>query len=148
MSEILIPLTFEDLPVRPPLVGRPRISEDIQQTAALLVGWDKTTRRLVSVTPSGVLYAAQPRIKGIINYQSTGVGDTYQGGEIPTSEVVVKSKHNNGGIVWVNFAAAAAADTGYPLDAGEPLVFSIHNLNSLHLYFENADDWAIIIYTH
>ncbi|GAI67386.1 unnamed protein product, partial [marine sediment metagenome] len=47
MLEIIKPLTFDDLPVRPPFVGRPRISEDLQQTVALLVGWDKSTRRLV-----------------------------------------------------------------------------------------------------
>jgi len=147
MPEILIPLTFEDLPVRPPLVGRPKISEDIQQTAALLVGWDKTTRRLVRVTPSGVLYVAQARVKKVINKQSTGAGSSWSGDNIPTSEVLLKSKTGNSALIWVNFSVAAGVNVGYPLDSGEKITVSINNLNNLHLYFNAADDWAVIIYS-
>ncbi|GAH35528.1 unnamed protein product [marine sediment metagenome] len=147
MPDILIPLTFEDLPVKPPLAGRPRISDDIQQTAALLVGWDKTTRRLIFVNPSGVLHNASPPVKGIINQQADGDADTYNGGDISTSEVMIRAKPTNTGRIWVNVGDVAAVDTGYPLDTGEWVRFSINNLHSLHLYFTKDDDWAIILYT-
>jgi len=148
MPEILLPLTFEDLPTRPPLVGRPKVSDDLQQTVALLVGWDKITRRLVRVTPSGVLYIAQARVKGVLNEQSGGAGSTWSGANISTSEVLLKSKTGNSALIWVNFGAVAAANVGYPLDSGEKITVSINNLNSLHLYFNAADDWAVIIYSH
>ena len=147
MGEILKSLTFDDLPVRPPLVGRPRLSDDIQQTASLLVGWDKITRRLVSVSPSGVLHVASPPVKGIINEISTGVGDTYQGSDTPTSEVMIRAKPTNSGRIWVNVGIAASVNVGYPLDSGEWVSLSINNLINLHLYFTLADDYAIIVYT-
>lgn len=147
MPEILKPLTFEDLPTKPPLVGRPRITEEIQQAISLLVGWDETTRRLLRCSPSGVLYYASPRVKGIINFQADGDSDDYQGSDIKTSEVLIKAKHDNEGDIWINVGAAAALDTGYPLDAGEWVSFSINNLHTLHLHLTKDDDWVSIIYT-
>lgn len=147
MPEILKPLTFDDLPVKPPLVGRPRISEDLQQTVALLVGWDKSTRRLVSVSPTGVLHIASPPVKGIINVECENGGDTYTGGDVSTSEVMIRAKPSNAGRVWVNVGDAAADDIGYPLDGGEWLNFSINNLHNLHLYFDTDTDKASIVYT-
>ena len=147
MGEILIPFTFEDMPVRPPLVGRPRISDDLQQTLAALVGWDKTTRRLVYVNPQGVLHIASPPVKGIINEQSGGVGSTKQFTDIITSEIMIRAKPTNSGRIWVNVGIAAAVNVGYPLDSGEWVSLSINNLINLHLYFTLADDYAIIVYT-
>ncbi|GAI75627.1 unnamed protein product [marine sediment metagenome] len=147
MPEIINPLTFDDLPVKPPLVGRPLISEDLQQTVALLVGWDKATRRLVSVSPSGVLHIAQSPVKGIINALAASNGFTGQGDNISTSEVLIKAKPTNTGTIWINISAAAANNVGYPLDAGEYVVFSVNNLHSVNYYFTTKDDWGIVVYT-
>jgi len=147
MPEILIPLTFDDLPVKPPLIGRPRVSEDLQQTVALLVGWDKSTRRLVSVSSTGVLHVASAPVKGILNLLSAGDGTTQQGGDVDTSEVLIKADKSNEGDVWVNVGVAAAVDVGYPLDAGEWANFSVNNLHTLHFYFEKAEAKVSIIYT-
>ncbi|GAH49927.1 unnamed protein product, partial [marine sediment metagenome] len=141
------PLTFEDLPTKPPLVGRPRITDEIQQAIALLVGWDETTRRILRCSPSGILYIGSPRVKAIINFQADGDGDDYQGNDIKTSEVLIKAKTDNEGDIWVNVGVAAAVDTGYPLDAGEWVNFSINNLHTLHLHFTKDDDWVNIIYS-
>lgn len=147
MPEVEIPLTFDDLPVKPPLTARPRISEDLQQTVALLVGWDKSTRRLVSVSPTGVLHVASAPVKGIVNLLSVGDGTTQQGDDIKTSEVLIRAKPTNTGRVWINVGKAAAVDVGYPLDSGEPVIFSVNNLHSLHFYFTKAADKCSIVYT-
>ena len=147
MPEILNPLTFEDLLTKPPLVGRPRISEDLQQTVALLVGWDKQTRRLVSVSPTGVLHVASAPVKGIKNLLSAGDGTTQQGDNVDTSEVLIRAKPTNSGRVWVNVGKAAAVDVGYPLDSGEPVTLSVNNLHSLHFYFTKSADKVSIVYT-
>lgn len=147
MREILKSLTFDDLPVKPPFTGRPRMSDDLQQTVALLVGWDKSTRRLVSVSPTGVLHVASAPVKGIVNLLSGGDGTTQQGDDIATSEVLIRAKPTNSGRVWVNVGAAAAVDTGYPLDSGEPVTFSVNNLHTLHFYFTKDADRLVIVYT-
>lgn len=147
MPEIIKPLTFDDLPVKPPLVGRPLISDDLQQTVALLVGWDKSTRRLVSVSPSGVLHTTQSPVKGIINTVATSNEFTGQGDNISTSEVLIKAKSTNTGTLWINISNTAANNVGYPLDAGEYIVFSVNNLHSIYYYFTKQDDWCIVIYS-
>jgi len=147
MFEILKSLTFDDLPTKPEISGRPKLSEDLQQTLALLSGWDGATRRLVGVSSTGVLYTASSRVKGIINIGGGGAGYNWQGSDIQTSEVLVKANPNNTGEVWVNVSAVSGVDTGYPLDAGDYVVFSINNLHSLHVHIVTAAEKAIVIYT-
>ena len=147
MRDVQIPFTFEDLPVRPPLGGKVRISDDLQQTLSVLVGFDKITRRLVYVNPQGVLHIASPPVKAIINQQSTGASSTKQFTDIKTSEILVRAKPSNDGRIWVNIGIAAAVNTGYPLDSGEYIVFSTNNLINLNLFFVGASDYAIVIYT-
>jgi len=147
MPEILKSLTFDDLPTKPPLVGRPRISDDLQQSVALLVGWDGATRRLVSVSPSGILHIASSPIKAILNVLANQDAYTYQGGDILTSEVLIKANPDNVGRIWVNAGIAAAVDTGHPLDGGEWVCFSVNNLRSLHLFIALDTEKASIIYT-
>jgi len=147
MFEILKSLTFEDLPTKPEISGRPKLSEDLQQTIALLSGWDGATRRLVGVSPSGVLHTASPTVKGIANITASAGDYNWRGGYIPTSEVLIKANPNNTGEVWANVSVAAAPDTGYPLDAGDYVVCSINNLRSLHIHIVNTGEKAIIVYT-
>jgi len=147
MAEILKNLTFEDLPTKPPLTGRPRISDDLQQTVALLVGWDGVTRRIIRCSPTGALYVTSPKVKGIINFQADGDSDDWQGDAIKTSEVLIKAKTGNTGNLWVNVGAAAAVNTGFQLLSGEYVNFSINNLHTLYLHFTKDDDWVNIIYT-
>jgi len=147
MPEILKSLTFEDLPTRPPLVGRPRISEDLQQTVALLVGWDGATRRLVRVSPLGVLYAVSPPVQGIINLLADQAAYNWQGDYIETNEVMIRAHEDCVSGLWINVGAAAAPDTGYFLDNREVVVFSITNLHSLHIHIVDDTQKAFIIYT-
>ncbi|GAH82330.1 unnamed protein product, partial [marine sediment metagenome] len=38
-------------------------------------------------------------------------------------------------------------DTGYPLDAGDSVVWSINNLHTLHIHIVNTGEKAIVVYT-
>lgn len=147
MREIIVPLTFDDLPTKPPLTGRPKITEDIQQTAALLVGSDKITRRLVYVNPQGVLHSASPPVQGILNLQADGDTDTWQGSDIKTTEVLLRTYYDNAGYIRANVGAAATITTGYFLNSGEWVRWSLDNLRNLHLYFRIDDDRIDIVYT-
>lgn len=147
MAEILKSLPFEDLPVKPSLVGRPRISEDLQQTLALLSGWDGSSRRLVAVSPTGIMQVASPTAKGILNILANQASYVEQGGDISTTEVLVKAHPDNVGLVWVNVGIAATVNTGFPLEAGEWVVLSVNNLRSLHLFIASDTEKASVIYT-
>ncbi len=147
MTEILKALTFDDLPMKPPLVGRPRISEDIQQTAALLVGWDGRTRRLVAVSPTGVIRVGSGQAAGVLDIEASGAGDTITPADTPTSEIMLRAYPTNIGSVFVNIGKAAAENTGYPLLAGEWISISVNNLNSLQLWIEKNLDQVAVIYT-
>lgn len=147
MKDILKSLTFDDLPTKPPISGRLKMSDDLQQTIALLSGWDGATRRLCRVTPTGVLYFASPPVQGISNILSDETTYNWQGGNIKTSEVIVRADKTNNDDVWVNVGAVAVANTGYPLDGGEWVNFSITNLNMLHIHIVATAERAIVIYT-
>lgn len=147
MAEIIRSFPFDDLPTKPPIAGRPKVSDDLQQTLSTLVGWDKASRRLVYVSPSGVLFTSSPPVQGIINKVSTGATENVTFSDIPTTEIIVMANANNGGDIWVNIGGNGGVDTGFPLDAGDNLNISINNLKSLYLHIITSGDKAIIVYT-
>jgi len=147
MLEILKTLTFDDLPTRPPVTGRPNLSEDLQQTVALLVGWDGATRRLIRVSPTGVIRMGSARAMGVYNIVSDTDGFTLQCSDCPVSEVMIRAFPDNTGRVFVNIGAVAALNVGYPLFTGEWVNLSVNNLNSLQLYIEKDTDKVAAIYT-
>lgn len=147
MFEILKPLTFDDLPTKPPITGRPKLTEDLQQTIALLSGWDGATRRLIRVSPTGVIRIGSARALGLYNIAANTDDYTTKCDDCPTSEVMLRAFPDNTGRVFVNIGAAAALNVGYPLFTGEWVSLSVNNLNSLQLYIEKNDDKVAAIYT-
>lgn len=147
MPEILIPLPFEGLPTKPPIVGALRLSEDIQQVLSLLSAYDGGSRQLLKCTETGILQTINPLLQGFINVLADQTSYTYQGADVKCTEVLVRAHPDNGGRVWVNAYAAAAADTGWPLDAGEYIPLTITNLNHLHLLIVTNTEKVILGYT-
>ena len=147
MLEIIKTLTFDDLPTRPPITGRPKLSEDIQQTIALLSGWDGATRRLVKVTPTGTLRVGSAKARGITNALSVGDNTKQTLSDIKTSEAMLRAFPDNVGKVFVNINTVADENIGYPLFTGEWVSISVNNLSSLQLWFEKDTDRIAVIYT-
>ena len=147
MAELLKALTFDDLPTRPPLSGRLKISDDLQQTIALLSGWDGATRRIIRVSPSGVIRTGSARAVGLYNIVADEDAYEITYDDCPTSEVLLRAFPDNTGRVFVNIGTAAALNTGYPLFTGEWVNLSVNNLNSLQLYIEKDTDKVAAIYT-
>lgn len=142
-----LPLPFDELDTRPSLSPKPRISDDIQQVLSLLSGYDGSQRRLLKVSPTGVLYVCSPPVKGIINVEGVGAGYNWQGDDISTSEVLIYANCKNVGDIWVNKGIAAAVDTGHVLECGDSVIWGLNNLRSLHLHIVNAGEKVIITYT-
>ncbi len=147
MLEIIKPFTFDDLPTKPPVTGRPKVSDDLQQTIALLSGWDEITRRLIRCSPTGVLRVGSARAKGIYNIVANADGYITTCSDCPVSEVMIRAFPDNTGRVFLNISNPAGLNVGYPLFTGEWVNLSVNNLNSLQLYIEKQDDKVAVIYT-
>lgn len=142
-----VSLPFDELDCRPPLNPQPLITDNIEQVLALLSGYTGAQRKLLKCSPVGVLYVAQPVVRGIINILADQASYNWQGEEITTTEVLILSNPTNTGQVWANVGAAAAPDVGYPLDSGDWVRWSINNLRSLHIHIVTAGEKVAVVYT-
>lgn len=147
MSEIQIPFPLKGIPLKPELVGRIKIDETLVQTLAALCGWDGEARRLLTCALNGSLQVTSPVVAAVINKVSTGAAEDISFSDIATTEVLILANPANSGDVWVNVGAAAAVDTGWPLDAGDSLNISLNNLQDLHLHVVTSGDKVIILQT-
>lgn len=147
MAEILIPFRIEDLVLKPEMAGRIRLSDDMQQTLASLVGYDGVSRRLLRSSAGGVLYVTTPRLDNIIHFQATSTPDNWVGDNKKATEVMVMGHPNNTGLIWARTDLAATVDNAWPLAAKEVIGFTVDNLNNLHVMIENTTEKAIIAYT-
>ncbi len=147
MPKIIVPFSFEDLPTAPPLSAQPVVRDEIDQVFAMLVGWDGSTRRLVRVSPTGMIRVGSARAKGVWDVVANTDGYLVSGANLGVSEVMIRSYPDNAGRVFVNIGTPAALNTGYPLFSGEWLSLSVNNLNSVHLYIEFDLEKVAVLYT-
>ena len=147
MPNIKKALRVPELGLRPPITGDIRFSEDMQQTLALLTGFGDNRRVLLKATEGGVLHTVSPQLKDITVFTAADPVFTWQGGDIPCTEVAVMAGLDNTGRVWVRPNSGASAANGWPLDKGEPFGFTLSNLNQLHVTIEITAEIAIIAYT-
>ena len=147
MSEIQIPFPLKGIPLKPEMTDRVKIDETMIQSLAALCGWDGEARRLITAALNGALHVTTPPVCSIINQVTTGATEDITLTDTPTPQVMVMSNKNNSGDVWVNIGAAAAVDTGWLLDAGDYIQFSINNLSELRLHVVTSGDKVIILRT-
>ena len=147
MFEIDKPFAIGGLPFTPEITGRLQVEEKIIQTLAALLGYDGERRRLLTCSPSGSLNAHSPLADAFINKASTGATEDVTFTDQATSEVMIMANASNSGDVWVNIGAAAAVDTGWPLDAGDAIRFSLNNMLELNLHIITSGDKVIILRT-
>ena len=147
MSDILIPFSIEDLPTKPEMAARIRLSDDMQQTLASLVGFDNIARRLLRCTMGGVLYTTTPRLENIIHITGSGANDDYAGTDIKVTEVMIMGHPDNSSLIWVKNDEAATINNGWPLAAKAVVNVTIDNLLNLNLLIVGDGEKAIIAYT-
>jgi len=147
MPEIHKALRIPELDLRPPITGHIRLSEDMQQTLALLTAYGDNKRVILKATPSGILQTVSPQLKEIVVLTADATPYAWQGGDIPCTEVAVIAGLDNAGRVWVRPNSAASAANGWPLDKAEVFGFTISNLNQLHVTIETTGEIAVLAYT-
>jgi len=145
--EILIPFRIEDLLLKPEMAGRIKLSEDMQQTLASLVGYNGVARRLLKCSDNGVLHTTTPRIEEIVHVSVALTPFQWQGSKKKTTEVMIMGHPANTGVVLVKNDAIADANNSWPLAANGIVSFTIDNLQNLHLTFASGTEKAIIAYT-
>ena len=147
MHTIGTPMRIPELDLKPDPTGGIQLSENMQQVLSLLTGFWRNKRVILKASPSGVLFVTSPQIKDIFHVVADQANDTYQGENIPCSEVMVLSHPDNAGRIWVKPYQAATANNGWPLDAKGVVGLSITNLNMLNLLIIGDTEEAIIAYT-
>ncbi|GAI78553.1 unnamed protein product, partial [marine sediment metagenome] len=63
MPDINKPMHVPELNLQPPITGKVRLSDDMQQTLALLTTYVNNKRILLPTSQSGVLFVSEPAIK-------------------------------------------------------------------------------------
>lgn len=147
MSNIKKALRIPELNLQPPITGDIRLSDDMQQTLALLTGLGDNKRVVLKATDKGVLHTVSPQLSEVVVVTASGDADDWQGGDIPCTEVVVMADLDNAHRIWVRPNSTASSANGWPLDKGDPFGFTLSNLNQLHINIEKSGQKAIVAYT-
>ncbi len=147
MAEIEIPFPFGDLPLKPELTGKIKVSDEITQTLATLLGWDGSSRKLLRTALSGCLNATTPQVKAITQHTSPGPNIQYTGLKGETTEVMLLALSTNDDIIWVDIGVIPHNEQGWPLAAGDILNISLDNLDRLNFYIHAPGDTLVVMHT-
>lgn len=148
MSDINKPMDVPELKIDPPVAGKVRLSDDMQQTLALLTAMGADKRHALRCSESGVLNTTSARIRDIKHYTGVGVNDTQNGGDIECSECMVMGHPDNTGTIWVRPNTTATVNNAWPLAQGESVGFTLDNLKQLQMFMQYAGDEVIVAYTY
>lgn len=147
MAEINKPLEIEELNLQPPVTGKVRLSDDMQQTLALLCGYVNSKRKLLKITESGVLNTCSPRLDDIYHETAAGSPINMTGRDVACAEVMCMGHPSNTGTVWVRADSAATVDNAWPLAKGEAVIFTMENVKQLNFLMSVASEKLIVAYT-
>jgi len=152
MTTISKPMGVPELNLSPPITEKIRLSEDMQQTLALLCAVGDAQRTLIKASESGVLYTVSPRIKDLWGFKSLGDTTHKQGDNIPCNEVMITGHPDNSGKIWVRpynkyILTGDGANFAWPVAANAVVDFVVSNINQLWFYFEKLNDIVIVAYT-
>ena len=147
MAEINKPMDIPELNVQPPVTGKVRLSEDMQQTLSLLCGFANSARRLLKVSESGVVNTCSSRIKDIVHYTAAGSPINQTGDDVPCTKIMCLGHPTNTGLVWVRSDQAATANNAWPLAASEGVILTMENLKQLNFLMVVGSEKLIVAYT-
>ena len=146
MSDIKKSMDVAELNIQPPLSGKTRLSDDMQQTLALMTALGADRRRPLRCSESGVLNVASPRIKDVVHYTGSGANDTQTGGNVPCTEVMVIGHPDNNSNVWVRPNTTATVNNAWPLAANGVVSFTLDNLSQLNMLIVGDGEKVIVAY--
>jgi len=137
-------MQIPELGLKPPIEGAMRLSEDMQQTLALLCGYAVNKRVLLATTDFGVLHTTGPRFADVKHITGSGANDHPDMPDIACSEIMVMGHPDNTGLVWVRPGDAATVNNAVPIAANNAMVFSTHNVRNLSVLVVVDGETAIL----
>lgn len=147
MSRIGKAMRFLGLILDQPIQGKVRLSEDMQQTLALLCAYGIDGRILLRASESGVLNVTSARIKDIAHYTGSGASDEQSGADIKCTECMVMGHPDNTGKIWVRPGGTASTSNAWPLSAGDVVNFTLDNLKQLSMLIVVDGEELIVAYS-
>ena len=147
MANIGKPMDVPELNIKPPITGKVRLSEDMQQTLALLTAYCENKRVTLKASESGVLNVASAKIKDIVHIEGVGANSEKTGSDTPCTECLVMAHPNNTGLVWVRPYKTATVNNAWPLAKSEVVSFTLNNLKQLNALIVVAGEKLIVAYT-
>lgn len=147
MPDINKPMDIPELNLQPPITGKVRLSEDMQQTLALLCAYANNKRVTLTATESGVLLTAEPNIKDIVIIHTHATTGKATGDNITCSQVMIMGHPDNNGNAWVRPYSPCHELHKWPLGVKEVVSFSVDNLNQLHFQCDVGGEKVIVAYT-
>ena len=152
MHDINKPMDIPELSLQPPITGKVKLSDDMQQSLTLLCGYFNGSRKLLDCSKSGVLQTVAPRIKDLWGFKSLGDTTHKRGDDIPCNEIMIAGHPDNTGKIWVRpykqyIPSGAGANFAWPVAASGVVGFVVSNISQLWFYFEKEDDIVITAYT-
>lgn len=147
MPDINKPMDIPELNLQPPISGKVRLSEDMQQTLALLCAYVNNKRVLLKGSESGILLVGEPVIKDIVILTTDSNTGRVQGDNIPCNEVMIMAHPSNTGNACVRPYKACDESHKWVMAAKAVVSFSVTNVNQLHFQCDMGGEKIIIAYT-
>ena len=147
MRSINKSMQISELELKPPLDKAVLLTEDMQQTLALLTAYGIDQRKVLRASESGILNVVSARICDILHYTGSGANDTQQGAAIDCTEVMVMGHPSNIGLVWVRPNETATVNNSWPLAKNDAVNFALDNLKQLQMLIVTAGEKVIVAYT-
>jgi len=147
MPDINKPMDVPELNLQPPITGKVRLSEDMQQTLALLCAMGSSKRIVLRASESGMLLVGEPVIKDIVIVTSAAGTGLAQGGDIVCSQAMVMAHPDNTDKTWVRPYKACDDTHKWPMQAWDVVKFAVDNVNRLYFLCDTPEEKVIIVYT-
>ncbi len=147
MPDIIVPFPFGDLPLKPELTGKIKVSDDVQQTLSTLLAWDGSSRRLLRCSRTAILQVTSPQVRSITHSTGSGANDVITFDDTETAEVMVRGHPSNTGLIWVTVGETPTVNNSWPLAASDNINLSIDNLNRLQILIVVDGEKVIVIHT-
>ena len=147
MDEINKPMQSPEIGYQQAIERLTRVSVEMQQSLASIMGYSTNQRVMLKASPSGILYTCTPRISDILPWLAVGDNEPHQGPELPCSAVLLRAALANTDNIYVTVRKTATTSNSLPLQKGEWIVFSLENLSELHCLIAKTGDKLTVMYS-
>lgn len=142
-----LPGLSQGMTVRPPMPPGAPLSDYVQQSIALLLGYTYGETVVLHASPAGVLYVAEPRVSDTFQWTAVGDNESHHGDDIQATQVLLVAGPDNTGNIYIRTRTAATTANSVVLGKGMSMTLSVENLNELHVLIAKTGDTLCVMYS-